>query len=240
MASVVAPQHREPSSQQEGRFKESLAGVANLPLDEVRHACWGGWAAVQGPCAVGSRRACSCWRGAHHSTNLSISSLTSLAAAGQAEALRRDGGRPGKRLRLPLAATPPPRPLHSPTRCFSPCPPAPATSAHPPHPPPASWALPSCPPNLPRPFPHHLHHPHHPHTPTRYIGRPSQLCAGRLPARPRGAGEQVCGVSALLLAGAPCSSLPSFSGVKSSVPAPLLAASASRCARVPCLPSPFS
>lgn len=35
MASVVAPEKQQPSSQTEARYKEELAGVANLPLEEV-------------------------------------------------------------------------------------------------------------------------------------------------------------------------------------------------------------
>jgi hypothetical protein len=36
MTSVVAPAKDQPTSQQEGRFKESFPGVSTLPLDEVR------------------------------------------------------------------------------------------------------------------------------------------------------------------------------------------------------------
>ncbi|EFN56891.1 hypothetical protein CHLNCDRAFT_144557 [Chlorella variabilis] len=41
MTSVVAPEKREPTSQTEGKYKESLPGVVNLPLDEVKQRRYG-------------------------------------------------------------------------------------------------------------------------------------------------------------------------------------------------------
>ncbi|KAI3426871.1 hypothetical protein D9Q98_006817 [Chlorella vulgaris] len=41
MTSVVAPAKDQPTSQQEGRFKESFPGVSTLPLDEVKARRYG-------------------------------------------------------------------------------------------------------------------------------------------------------------------------------------------------------
>jgi hypothetical protein len=46
MASVVAPEKQQPSSQTEGRYKEELSGVANLPLEEARRGRGADWAAA--------------------------------------------------------------------------------------------------------------------------------------------------------------------------------------------------
>ncbi len=101
MTSVVEPQKQAPTGQTEGRFAEAIEGVVTLPLAEVRRRrCAAG---VQGSAALGAAAppaavaVLASSAIAHSCRRHTCDSTRNCWPAGQGEALRRDGARPGER-----------------------------------------------------------------------------------------------------------------------------------------------